>query len=448
MSETGFAPIARNQRIDVLDILRGFAILGIFYMNIPYMGATLNLFENDVRSIGWSVADRNAWATIQILLEGTQRGLLQMLFGAGMIVLARRAMEPDGPVGVADLYYRRNLWLIAFGLFDVFVLLWAGDILFIYGLAALALFPFRRLSPKWLVTIGLGCAAFIAVDGAFSYAGRAAIQTKAAAVEAKVAANVPLTVADKKVQADWQKIVDGPKLDEKEKKKVAVEQAARGPGATFSTYAEFNWNEWFGLAGKGFLVLWVIEAFCVMLIGVAFWKWGFIQGGLTARAYLGITLAAYGFGLGARALGVAENLSFSPAPKTIWVTWEFARIATSIGHIALINLLVKSALGARLMSPFKAAGRTAFSLYFLQQIVALYILFAPFGLGLWAKFSWAGLAAIATAVIIAQLIIANIWVRYFASGPLEWLWRSLAYLEVQPFRRRAAPAGTEGPTPA
>uniref|UniRef100_UPI001954A5BB hypothetical protein n=1 Tax=Klebsiella pneumoniae TaxID=573 RepID=UPI001954A5BB len=61
------------------------------------------------------------------------------------------------------LYYRRNLWLLAFGLFDVFVLLWPGDILHIYALAALFLFPFRTLGPKTLVALGLGWAALTGI---------------------------------------------------------------------------------------------------------------------------------------------------------------------------------------------------------------------------------------------------------------------------------------------
>ncbi len=68
-----------------------------------------------------------------------------MLFGAGVMIMTCRAMTPDGPVGVADLHFRRNLWLVAFGLIHAYVLLWPGDILFAYGTAALFVFPFRRL---------------------------------------------------------------------------------------------------------------------------------------------------------------------------------------------------------------------------------------------------------------------------------------------------------------
>src|SRR3954469_15351184 len=94
-------PVRGKARIDVLDILRGLAILGIFYINVPYMAAPVWQFSSDIRSIGWSAADREAWAAINLLVAGTQRCLLQFLFGAGMMVMARKAMTPDGPVAVA-----------------------------------------------------------------------------------------------------------------------------------------------------------------------------------------------------------------------------------------------------------------------------------------------------------------------------------------------------------
>ncbi len=92
----------------VLDVLRGIAILGIFYINVPYMAAPVWQFSADIRTVGWSPLDQDAWMAITILLAGTQRCLLQFLFGAGMMVIAAKAMEPDGPVAVSDLYYRRT----------------------------------------------------------------------------------------------------------------------------------------------------------------------------------------------------------------------------------------------------------------------------------------------------------------------------------------------------
>src|SRR5438876_1205546 len=113
------APVMGKARIDVLDMLRGIAILGIFFMNIPFMGESIPKLFVDITSIGWTHADQASWYAVQILLEGTQRGLLELLFGAGMMVLAAKAMEPDAPIAIADLYWRRNLWLLAFGIADI-----------------------------------------------------------------------------------------------------------------------------------------------------------------------------------------------------------------------------------------------------------------------------------------------------------------------------------------
>jgi len=435
MTEMGFAPVARKDRIDVLDILRGIAILGIFYLNIPLMGNSGSLQANDIRSIGWSGTDQIVWSIVDVVGEGTQRGLLEMLFGAGMMVLAARAMEPDGPVAVADLYIRRNLWLLAFGLFDVFVLGWIGDILHSYALAALFLFPFRMLKPRTLVAIGMIYPIVLGFMSLGEYVSRSELIAKVEAVHVKQAARQPLSAENTKTLAEWQKKLDRLKVDPEEKKDIDAEAKAHAPGTGVIDYLGWEISVWLKFLSEYAQILWVLEAFSTMLIGIALWKWQFIQGGRTATFYLVSMIAAYGFGLTARAIGVAEITTFTPIPKTIWMTTEFARLAVTIGHIALVNLAVKSVAGSYLLAPFKASGRMAFSLYFMQQIIGLWILFAPFGLGLWGKFSHAELAAIATAVIAGQVIFANIWMRFFVAGPLEWVWRSLAYVEWQPFAR-------------
>lgn len=443
------APVAGRARIDVLDILRGIAILGIFYMNIPFMGNHVWMEQFDIRSIGWTHADRNAWAIIQITWEGTQRCLLEYLFGAGMMVLTARAMEPTGPVAVADLYVRRNLWLLGFGLLDIFGFLWPGDILHIYALSALFLFPFRLLKPKTLLAIGLiwSTAAFLGVagGGVQEYIARTQLMHQVDAAHAAQVAHKPLTTDQGEALKEWQKKLDRiAKPDAKTKER--IEQENEGHKGGLLAYASMLWGAWMIITAKGSLIFGVIEAFSTMCIGIALWKWGVIQGLRSTRFYTGMLVIGYGLGMGARALGVWEVMHFYPIPKTIWFTAEYARLLVGLGHIALINLLVRSKVGALIVSPFKAAGRTAFSLYFLEQTIGLWILFSPFGFNLWGKYSWAGLAYIATATWVLLLIVANIWVRYFQMGPMEWAWRSLAYGKRQPFRHAPVePAIIVGP---
>ncbi|MCX8476702.1 MAG: DUF418 domain-containing protein [Sphingomonas sp.] len=442
----GLAPVTGKARIDVLDMLRGFAILGIFFLNVPFMAVPIAKLFLDAASVGWTPADQASWWTLQVLLEGTQRGLLQLLFGAGMMVLAARAMTPDGPVAVADLYLRRNLWLLGFGLLDIFVLLWAGDILHVYALAALLLFPFRKLGPKLLLALGLGFALFVLIGGGMRYAERAGVVERSQAVVAKQASGTALTAAEKKTLDDWKKLVERRRTGGPEMKTVA-ELERKGHSGGLLAYAGMNIGFYMQFIYPQLLPT-IAEAFCVMLIGIALWKWGVIQGQRSARFYLLLMLACYIPGFALRAWGASEHLVMMPMPRISWFTQEFARIAVSIGHLAMINLAVKSAAGRAVFAPFKAAGRTAFSLYFMQQIIGLWILFAPWGPGLWDRVGWASMAGIALAVIALQLVVANLWVRYFANGPLEWAWRSLAYVHWQPFRRRRELPVSATPEPA
>ena len=431
------APVRKSARIDVLDILRGLAILGIFFMNIPFEGQTALAMFNKPQIIGWSPLDQWSWRFVQVVLEGTQRGVLEILFGCGLMVLASRAMRPDGPVAVADLYWRRNLWLLGFGLLDIFVFLWTGDILHVYALAALFLFPFRLLGPRLLVAFGSLFALFLVVTAVPIYMERAELLAAVPAIEKKVAAHQPLTKAEQAKQKDWQQLLERRATGGPQGKKIlAMEKAGHSggwlayAGMNIGFYTEFMLPQ----LGMG-----IAEAFCMMLIGIALWKWRVVQGGRSTRFYVVLLLCCYVPGMIARAVGTQEMLSPVPILHSYWFTQEPARMLVSIGHVALINLAVRSSLGAAMLAPFKAAGRTAFSLYFLQQFIAIYILFAPWGPGLWGKLSWSGLYGVALAVLAFQVVLANLWLRAFTMGPMEWAWRSLAYVRWQPFRRAGAP---------
>lgn len=430
------APVRGKARIEQLDILRGIAILGIFFMNIPFMAGPVWALFTDVRQMGWSGADQATWTFIFVALEGTQRGLLEFLFGAGLMVTAAKAMQPDGPVAVADLYIRRNLWLLLFGLIDIFGLLWVGDILHTYAIAALFLFPFRKLSLRWLIPLGLSFAALTMAGGALQYAERT--QMLETAQTAKAKPEKTRSEAEKKALTELAKIEKERAGQTPEFKKMKEEET-KGRSGSMLDYMKWQWGTWLFLLSQGLQYLWVLEAFCAMLLGIALWKLGFIQGKRTTREYLGTMILAYGFGMSARYLGAQEIMAFDLAPKTLWATQELARLAVSLGHVAAINLIVRAAAGRNLLAPFKAAGQMAFTLYFIEQIIGIWILFSPIGLHLPGAQGWAHLALQAAVVVIGLLIFANVWMRYFVSGPLEWLWRSLSYCKRQPFRRLVAP---------
>jgi uncharacterized protein len=178
------------------------------------------------------------------------------------------------------------------------------------------------------------------------------------------------------------------------------------------------------------------EAFAAMLIGAALFKLGILQGARSRRFYLLLMLSAYSIGLLLRWIEVTERLAYGPGPRIYWITEEAARIAMSLGHVAAVSLLLKTGAGAWLLSPFRAAGRTAFSLYLMQSLLIMWLLFPAFGLGLWGKLSWVEMVAASSGIAAVQLVLANLWLRRFAIGPVEWIWRSLVHWRRQPFLKR------------
>ena len=149
-------PVLQTNRIKTIDMIRGFALLGILLMNIPGFGINWDTWFNILKG-PHNTKDYYTMAAIMSFFDGTMRGLFSMLFGAGMILFTLNKKElPDGP-SVAEFYYRRLLWLVVFGLFNAFILLWFGDILYFYGLCGMVLFVFRKTNPKWLLILGFVC---------------------------------------------------------------------------------------------------------------------------------------------------------------------------------------------------------------------------------------------------------------------------------------------------
>ena len=105
---------------------------------------------------------------MHLLAEGKMRCLFSMFFGAGIILLTARSEKRGAGASTADIYYRRNLWLAEFGVPHAF-LLWLGEILYSYGMCALALYPFRHLAAKKLLLIGV--AILVLIAGANFYVG-------------------------------------------------------------------------------------------------------------------------------------------------------------------------------------------------------------------------------------------------------------------------------------
>lgn len=454
-------------RVASLDILRGVAILGILFMNINDMGGSLWASFGDFRHLGWSRADQVAWWLREIFADGTARCMLEMLFGVGMVILTDRAATAldtaaTGSEGVFRAaarvlfgdgvvmrrYYLRNFILFLFGLVHIFILLWPGDILHTYGIAAMVAFLFRRLQPAALLGFGLVMAFGLLFFGGLGLHAEQQSRVEVAQLQARRDAGQTLTAEQaKQVAAQASNEAAQAKGRAEERARVALEDKRRtATTGNFMTWATnawttilFLWGRSDGIGRGEFLEpLFVWEAAGTMLIGAALFKWGIIQGQRSRRFYLVMTLAAYAIGLTGRAAAAYLQVQFDAYPHPIVATSEVTRLATTLGHIGLIHLMLGSAPGRTLLRPFEAAGRTALTLYILQSVICLWVIYPPFALGLYGQQGWMALMLTALALNALLLWAANWYLRDHVIAPVEWAWRSIIAGRVLPMRRKPA----------
>lgn len=435
------APTAPDgtHRIAVMDILRGVAILAILFMNINDMGQSLYASSDDIRHLGWGPFDQIAWWLREVLANGTARCLLEMLFGVGMVILTDRFAIKASGWAVLRRYYVRNIVLFLLGVIHMYVLLWPGDILHSYGLAALVAVFARTWRPRWLLTAGLSLAMFqLLMGGYFGYYQSTVKKAEIAAVQKREKAGEKISVADRKLltQAAENKR-DRAKDRADSAAKIVTEDKGRSADtwSWVKTQLAVSWDRF-----PSFMEIFTIwEAAGTMLIGAALFKLGIIQGLRSRRFYVVMTTVAYGIAGTLRTIGAWEQAQFSEGPHIFWVTYESARLLMTLGHIGLVHIMMTSVLGTRLLRPFEAAGKTALSVYVAQTLVTLWMLFPPFGFHLYGRLTWGPLMLTALAINLVLLVLANVYTRYLSIGPVEWAWRSIIERRLLPWRVSAFP---------
>jgi uncharacterized protein len=214
------APTSSSSRISGIDVLRGVALLGILVLNIDDFGNPELMHDVPVGLPVNAFAGPHAHLNLALLMlkwmffEGKMRGLFSMLFGAGVILLTGRA-ERRGRSDTADIFARRNLLLLLFGVLHA-CFIWHGDILFDYGFQALLfLYPARKLQARTLLWLGTGLSLTVATLGAFLFLGAShdlGLHRQVQTVQAKQRAGIALTAEDKTQLQQWNERVEANRI--------------------------------------------------------------------------------------------------------------------------------------------------------------------------------------------------------------------------------------------
>ena len=415
------APTA--SRIESLDAIRGIAVLGIFVINIVGFGLGEAGFASPLLVGGDGPLNHGLWTFTNIFVEGSMRGLFSLLFGAGIVLFTSRALYPDGPIVVADLYYRRTFWLIVFGLVHSFGFLAPGDILLIYGIAAVILFPFRILSPQTLLILAAVTLTGLTLSALDGELAETAQGLEAVRIEQQINSGATITEQEQKLLDEWHAAVEGnlPRQDDLQ------EEARQRTGDVATVYSSnAAWvvenSQFFGI------VRWVIDGMLMMFIGMALFKLGVLTGNRNRYFYVWMVIIGYGIGLSFRiwAMYSRWTAGFSPI---LWAWGSFnqiARLAVTLGHIGLFFLLWSVFAQSWLMRALTAAGRMALSNYIGQSLIAN-LIFSGIGFGLFATMDFAEIYLVMVAIWIVQLLFSVWWLSGHRYGPLEWIWRALTY---------------------
>ena len=426
-----FAPLKSAERILSLDIMRGVVLLGILLMNINGMGLAGAYGDPTVSGgdTGWNLA---TWITTNLSFEGTMRALFSLLFGVGMFIFMDRLEKKGAGINAANIYFRRLLWLLIFGLIHGYLLLWTGEILYDYALMGFIVFSFRNLAPIKLTFIALALFSIGALWNYADYKKDIKFVEEVALVKNYKLEGKTLSRELQEVDMKWEKL-----------------EWERSPAGI----AEYNTNMRKGyLDVVAFLApenkhsdidwpyrwdLWDILS--MMLLGIAMFKWNVLSAEKSYKFYGIMASVGYLIGLSINYYeihsimeGNFSLLSFSKAN----ITYDLGRVPVAIGHVGIIMLFCKLPILKWLKSSLAAVGKMALTNYVMHSVFAMFI-FTGAGFGLFGTFQRFELLYIVFAIWILQLILSPIWLKYYQYGPLEWIWRNLSYLKKHPFKKKS-----------
>lgn len=394
-SKLSFQPVEGKKRMDVVDILRGFAIFGILTVNIFGMASPIWIPGYVAPILPWY--DQIAEGVMYFFGMGKFYVIFSFLFGLGFSLQMERAEEKGIDI---HRFYKRRLWILfLFGIIHATVL-FIGDILRFYALLGFALLVFRKKSDRTLV---LWAVVFLLLN--FVTLGVAG-GPLAGGGEVPEEMNFALMASQVYQQGS------------------ALEVIIFQVGASFFS----------------FVSLFLMQGGTVMsmfLLGLIIGRRQFFQqldehhGRLNRFLYWGLPL------------GLLFNALYMILADSAWVStffWILGAPLLGFVYVAGIIRWNQSDMGARLLKPIRYVGRMALTNYLLHSIVGA-LLFNGYAFGYYELIGPFVLLGITIAIYLAQIPLSVWWLSRYRFGPFEWMWRSLTYRQRQPLRLN--PVGAE-----
>jgi uncharacterized protein len=396
-----------EHRILSIDLLRGFAVLGILIMNIQNFSMIGAAYINPAAYGDLAGINRWVWIFSHIFADSKFMSLFSMLFGVGIIIFTERVLEKGRRAG--PLHYRRNFWLLVFGMIHAYTI-WSGDILVTYSLCAFLAFVFRKKKPRTLI---IASVLFFIVPIVF-------------------------LIGVGQMVADWPKDAYNQNMESwlPEQEKIDHELTAM----------QGNWMDQMEIRVESsifmqtFLFFWQSfwRVMSMMLLGMALYKWSIITAQRSTQFYIKMVVISFVIGISIIGVGVIQNFQHQWLMDYSMFTGAVynyvGSVGIALGYMALVMLLAKSVKANGFKQLMSSVGKMAFTNYILMSIVCSFIFYGH-GLGLFGKVERFEQILIVIGVWIIILIISPLWLKKYQYGPLEWLWRVLTYWRIQPMKK-------------
>lgn len=403
-------PRPASPRIAAIDGLRGLAVLGILAINVTgFWGPAIASYSPylpspDPAAVPW-------FGFAFVVFEGKMRALFSILFGASMLLFMEAAERRGASGGAMQL--RRLGWLAVFGYLH-YLLLWWGDILFLYAVCgALALLA-RRLSVTGLVVAALMIfAGSSLLDSALALPG---IADELAVMEGRGAPDA--RAAEASMQQGFVR-------------SAATDRSILNAGFAEAVALRVETDPWLPLRTA---LLTLTETLPLMMLGMALYRSGFFTDGWSPSLLRLFATLGVGAG-GAATLAILWWLdSHAFAPRAMFAAldaWtKVPHLAMALGYAAAFLLAWPRLAASRLGQALGAAGRCAFSNY-IGTSVLMGAVFSGWGLGLGDELPRVWLPVFVVLGWVAMLAWPRWWLARFGQGPLETAWRKLTWLGIR-----------------
>src|SRR5581483_10350160 len=419
---SSWGPTQPDERISLIDVLRGLALFGIIAANMRgFAGPLTAYFQPDL--LWKSRIDFWVQAFIDTFIQGKFITIFAFLFGVGFILQFERAEKKHSRF--ARVYVRRLSALILIGALHQ-LLFWWGDILISYALGGFLLIPFRKRQNKTILVWALSLM-LLPIVGASGYMAYRHVRPES-----------PQKIAEHKKKTE----------QEKQKKEsdmwttVRVYRTGNYPAIFKERLKELKREN----MSQPFVVALTLPIF---LLGFWVWRQGIIQNpaahgnllkkGLIIGALLGIP-ASIGFTWIAHLKDMQQQTG-PPTPAMIFAfsLVIFGRPLMSMCYACAVALLFLNEAWRRRMMPFANIGRTALSNYLLQTVVGTTI-FYGYGGRLFARVGLGWLFVLSIIIYALQVPLSRWWLAHHQFGTAEWIWRRMTYGKAQLEKRSAAAA--------